>query len=205
MRGEERNGEERIDLEKGQRHLPTLWDCHPSSSHLPPSLPSCCRTDCEEAVARATSMVAMEIIMCEGSVSRTQTEGTCPNRTAPACTWLPLLVTKHIPLPVFKIRSCLVEISRHEIYATLHFLFSHMEHMYPIHASCLFLTCIPADIVQAACVTSSPKDPERDVGKRQLFHHCSNMLLLCQAPAVVACWQGHTVLYECCIVNPCVL
>lgn len=57
-----------------------------AAAFLPPSLPSCCRTDCEEAVARATSMVAMEIIMCEGSVSRTQTEGTCPNRTAPACT-----------------------------------------------------------------------------------------------------------------------
>lgn len=37
------------------------------------------RTDCEEAVATATAPVAMEIAMCERSVSRTQTEGSGPN------------------------------------------------------------------------------------------------------------------------------
>lgn len=40
------------------------------------------RTDCEEAVATATAPVAMEIAMCERSVSRTQTEGSGPNRVA---------------------------------------------------------------------------------------------------------------------------
>ena len=85
-RGERRRARGRGGLTLGKvRHLPSLSDCHPSSRR---SLPSCCRTDCEEAVARATSPVAMETTMCEGSVSRTQTKGSGPNRTAPARDWL---------------------------------------------------------------------------------------------------------------------
>lgn len=48
------------------------------------ALTSSWRTDYEEAVATATALVAMEIVMCERSVSRTQTEGSRPNRIVPS-------------------------------------------------------------------------------------------------------------------------
>lgn len=47
------------------------------------ALTSSWRTDCEGAVATATALVAMEIVMCERSVSRTETEGSCPNHIVP--------------------------------------------------------------------------------------------------------------------------
>lgn len=71
------------------------------------ALTSSWRTDYEEAVATATARVAMEIVMCERSVSRTQTEGPRPNRIVPLlhdlCSrWLLSLQTQRFSKNVHK-------------------------------------------------------------------------------------------------------